>query len=166
MYKRQNSDISAFNNRAFGSTGGSGSTMTINDLNNMAAITTAGRYRVFWDGRDVNNIKYHVFGASQMRIVGDGLSTGWNLAASPQMTYSGNGIWTISVALTAGKSFKFVSGADWNDFKYMDASGGQQSLGTPRRIRWEGNDANFSTPSVSGTYTVTLNENTQTVTIN
>lgn len=161
-----NADISAFNNRGYGATGGSGSTMTVNDFNNMAAIPSDGRYRVFWDGRDVDNIKYHVTPASQMRIVGDGLSTGWNLGASPQMTYSGNGVWTISIALIADKSFKFVSGGDWNDFKYMDASGGLQSTGTPRRIRWEGSDANFKTPSVSGTYTVTLNENTQTVTIN
>ncbi|MBM3914443.1 MAG: hypothetical protein FJ348_00195 [Sphingomonadales bacterium] len=162
-----NVDISAFNNRAYGSTGGSGSSMTINDFNNMAAIPAAGRYRVFWDGRDVNNIKYHVSPATEMRVVGNGLTgvPAWSPGASPAMTYAGAGIWTLTVALEANKDIKFLAGNDWGAFDYEDASGGSQSVGTPRRIRWEGGD-NFKTPATAGTYTITLNENLQTVTIN
>ena len=33
-----------------------------------------------------------------------------------------------------------------------------------RKIKWEGGE-NFKTPSAAGTYTITLNEYTQTVTI-
>ena len=164
-----NADISAFNNRAYGSTGGSGSTMTVNDFNNMAAISTAGRYRVFWNGRDVNNIKYEVYPAAEMRVVGNGITgvPNWNPGASPQMTYSGNGVWTITIALDANEDIKFLAGNDWGAFDYEDNSGGIQSLGTPRRMSFDQNGRpNFKTPAVAGTYTITLNENTQTVTIN
>jgi len=32
----------------------------------------------------------------------------WNPGASPQMTYSGNGVWTITLNLLAGKEIKFL----------------------------------------------------------
>ena len=144
--------------RSYGSTGPSGSTMVVNG-DNMPNITTPGRYRVIWDGRNPDNIKYEISPATEMRVVGDGLEgvADWNPGASPQMTYSGNGIWTISVALKANKDFKFLSGNDWGAFDYEDAGNG--------RIKWEGG-SNFKTPATAGTYTITLNEKTQTYTIN
>jgi hypothetical protein len=159
-------DITASNARSYGANGGSGSTMQVNGPN-MPDVSATGRYRVIWDGRDVNNIKYEISPATEMRLVGDGITgvSAWNPGASPQMTYVGAGIWTISVALEANKDIKFLAGNNWGAFDYEDASGGSQSVGTPRRIRWEGG-SNFKTPTTARTYTVTLNENLQTVTIN
>lgn len=161
-----NGDITVLNARSYGSAGGSGSTLLINDAN-MPDIATAGRYRVIWDGRNVDNVKYEMSPATEMRIVGDGIQgvPAWNPGASPQMTYSGNGVWTITVTLVADKDIKFLAGNDWGAFDYEDNSGGSQATGTPRAIKWEGG-SNFKTPTVTGSYTITLNEHTQTVTIN
>jgi hypothetical protein len=69
---------------------------------------------VIWDGRDVNNIKYEMSPATEMRVVGDGMNmTGvndWDPPTSPQMLYTGNGIWTITVTLKANKEIKFWQG--------------------------------------------------------
>lgn len=161
-----NGDISVTNARSYGSTGGSGSTLLVND-GNMPDISTAGRYRVIWDGRNVDNIKYEMSPATEMRVVGDGILgvAAWNPGASPQMTYAGNGVWTITLDLVAGKDIKFLAGNDWGAFDYEDNSGGSTATGTARKIKWEGGD-NFKTPTTSGSYTITLNEKTQTVTIN
>src|SRR4029079_14803927 len=124
---------------------------------------------VIWDGRDVNNIKYEMSPAVEMRLVGDGINQAgvndWDPATSPQMTYNGNGVWTITIALKASKDIKFLAGNAWGAFDYEDNSGGSQAIGTPRAIKWEGGN-NFQTPTSAGTYTITLNENLQTVTIN
>jgi hypothetical protein len=159
-------DITAANARSYGANGGSGSTMQVNGPN-MPDVSTSGRYRVIWDGRDVNNIKYEISPATEMRLVGDGITgvSAWNPGASPSMTYVGAGVWTISVALEANKDIKFLAGNNWGAFDYEDASGGSQSVGTPRRIKWDGGP-NFKTPTTARTYTITLNENLQTVTIN
>jgi starch-binding outer membrane protein SusE/F len=160
-----NGDISATNARSYGSNGPSGSSLIPNGPN-MPDITAAGRYRVIWDGRDPNNVKYEISPASEMRVVGNGITgvAEWNPGASPQMTYQGNGIWTITLALDGNKEIKFLAGNNWGAFDYEDASGGSQAVGTARKIRWEGGD-NFKTPAVAGTYTITLNEHAQTVTI-
>jgi hypothetical protein len=152
--------------RSYGSTGGSGSTMGVNGPN-FPDITTAGRYRLIWDGRDVNNIKYEMSPGTEMRIVGNGMTgvPDWNPGASPQMTYVGNGIWTKTLALDANEEIKFLAGNDWGAFDYEDNSGQSQGVGTPRKIQWAGGP-NFKTPTTAGTYTITLNENLQTVTIN
>jgi hypothetical protein len=150
--------------RSYGSTGGSGSTMEVNGAN-FPNITTAGRYRVIWDGRNVDNIKYEISPATEMRVVGNGIQgvPDWNPGASPQMTYSGNGIWTITLYLVGSKEIKFLAGNDWGAFDYEDNGAGTGA--NTRKIKWEGG-SNFSTPAVSGSYTITLNENLQTVTIN
>ena len=161
-----NGDISVVNARSYGSTGGSGSTLLVNDAN-MPDIATAGRYRVMWDGRNVDNVKYEMSPATEMRVVGDGMLgvNAWDPGASPQMTYAGNGVWTITLDLVAGKDIKFLAGNAWGAFDYEDNSGGSTATGTARKIKWEGGD-NFKTPTVSGSYTITLNEHMQTVTIN
>lgn len=161
-----NGDLTVVNTRSYGSTGGSGSPLVINDAN-MPNITSAGRYRVIWDGRGIDNIKYEMSPATEMRVVGNGIQgvPDWNPGASPQMTYSGNGVWTITLTLVSGKDIKFLAGNDWGAFDYEDNSGGSTATGTPRKIKWEGGD-NFKTPGTTGSYTITLNEHTQTVTIN
>ena len=72
------------------------------------------------------------------------------------MTYSGNIVWTITIAFKAKKNIKFLAGNAWGAFDYEDAGSG--------KIKWEGGN-NFKTPAAAGTYTITLNENTQSVTI-
>jgi hypothetical protein len=160
-----NGDITATNARSYGSNGPSGSMLETNGPN-MPDVTTAGRYRVIWDGRDPNNVKYEMSAANEMRVVGNGIEgvPDWNPGASPQMTYSGNGVWTITLALKANQEIKFLAANDWGAFDYEDASGGSQAVGTARKIQWEGGN-NFRTPAVAGTYTITLNEHAQTVTI-
>src|SRR5678815_2144525 len=59
--------------RGYRSTGEDGSTMEVNGAN-FPNITTAGRRRIIWDGRDVNNIKYWISPAAEMRVVGDGIN--------------------------------------------------------------------------------------------
>lgn len=159
-------DLTVVNTRSYGAAGGSGSTMEING-GNFPNVASAGRYRVMWDGRNVDNIKYEMSPAAEMRVVGDGIQgvNAWDPGASPQMTYNGNGVWTITLTLIAGKDIKFLAGNAWGAFDYEDNSGGSTATGTPRKIKWEGGD-NFKTPTVTGSYTITLNEHTQTVTIN
>jgi len=154
--------------RSYGSAGGSGSTIVTNG-GNFPTVPSNGRYRVIWDGRNVDNTKYEMSPATEMRLVGDGINqvgvNDWDPPTSPQMTYSGNGVWTITIALKANKSIKFLAGNAWGAFDYEDNSGGSQALGTARKIKWDGG-GDFKTPATAGTYTVTLNENTQTATIN
>jgi hypothetical protein len=154
--------------RGYGSNGPSGSTVDVNGPN-FPNITTPGRYRVIWDGRDVNNVKYEMYPATEMRLVGDGINQAgvndWDPPTSPQMTYSGNGVWTITIALKANKSIKFLAGNAWGAFDYEDNSGQSQALGSARKIQWAGGP-DFKTPAAAGTYTITLDERAQTVTIN
>lgn len=163
-----NGSMAVDETRSYGSAGGNGSTLQVNgpNFNDFAA---AGRHRVIWDGRDRDNVKYFTSPGSEMRVVGDGMNmpgvNDWDPATSPQMTYAGNGVWTISVTLKANKDIKFLAGNAWGAFDYEDASGGSQATGTPRKIQWDGGP-NFKTPATAGTYTITLNENLQTATIN
>lgn len=161
-----NGDLTVTNTRSYGSNGGSGSPLLIND-NNMPDITSAGRYRVIWDGRNPDQIKYEISPGTEMRLVGDGISgvNAWDPGASPQMTWLGNGRWSITANLLANKDIKFLAGNAWGAFDYEDASGGSQAVGVARKIRWEGGN-NFKTPATGGTYTIILDENNQTVTFN
>jgi starch-binding outer membrane protein SusE/F len=155
--------------RSYGSTGGDGSTLEVNGANFPNITNSPVRNRVIWDGRDVNNIKYFISPALEMRLVGDGMNQAgvndWDPPTSPQMTYNGNGVWTITIALKANKDIKFLAGNAWGAFDYEDNSGGSQATGVNKSIKWEGG-SNFKTPATAGTYTITLNENTQTMQIN
>lgn len=161
-----NGDLTVTNARSYGANGPSGSTMEING-GNFPNVTTAGRYRAIWDGRNPDNIKYELSPATEMRIVGNGIQgvPDWNPGASPQMTYLGAGRWQITTTLVAGKDIKFLAGNDWGAFDYEDNSGGSTATGVARKIKWEGGD-NFKTPATTGVYTITLDEHAQTVTIN
>lgn len=154
--------------RSYGSAGGDGSTLQVNGTN-FNDYSTPGRYRVIWDGRDRDNIKYFTSPGTEMRVVGDGINQAgvndWDPPTSPQMTYVGNGVWTISITLKANKEIKFLAGNAWGAFDYEDNSGGVQATGVARSMKWDGGP-NFKTPTAAGTYTITLNENLQTVTIN
>ena len=152
--------------RSYGTSGGSGSSLEVNGANFSDISNAPVRNRVIWDGRDVNNVKYEMSPAAEMRVVGDGLTAypAWTPGASPQMTYAGNGVWTITVALAANKEIKFLAGNDWGAFDYEDNSGQSQAVNVDKKIKWEGGN-NFKTPATAGTYTITLNENTQTVKI-
>ena len=123
--------------------------------------------RSIWNGSDHENVKCTLTSAAEMRVVGNGMTgvPDWNPGLSPQMTYTGNGVWTITIALDANEEIKFLAGNDWGAFDYEDNSGQSQATGTPRPIQWDGGP-NFKTPTSAGTYTITLNEHLQTVTIN
>ena len=161
-----NGSQSVSETRSYGTAGGDGSTLQVNGAN-FNDYPTAGRYRVIWDGRDRDNIKYFTSPGTEMRIVGNGMTgvPDWNPGASPQMTYTGNGIWTLTLPLDANEEIKFLAGNNWGAFDYEDNSGQSQATGTPRSIKWEGGN-NFKTPTTAGMRTVILNENLQTVTIN
>lgn len=152
--------------RSYGTAGGNGSTLEVNGAN-FNDFASAGRHRVIWDGRDRDNVKYFTSPGTEMRVVGNGMTgvPDWNPGASPQMVYGGNGIWTITLPLDANEEIKFLAGNNWGAFDYEDNSGQSQTLGTARKIQWDGGP-NFRTPTTAGTYTITLNENLQTVTIN
>ena len=130
---------------------------------------TAPRTRVIWDGTNGQQVKYEKSPASEMRVVGDGINQAgvndWDPGSSPQMNYAGNGVWTISITLKANKDIKFLAGNAWGAFDYEDNSGQSNMLGVPRPIQWTGGN-NFKTPAAAGTYTITLDEYAQTVTIN
>lgn len=160
-------DITAVNTRSYGTPLASGSELEING-GNFADIASAGRRRVIWDGQDVNALpKYQMMDAAEMRLVGDGIQgvNAWDPAASPQMSYLGNGKWSITTTLIAGKDIKFLAGNAWGAFDYEDNSGGSTATGTARKIKFNGGD-NFKTPATTGSYTIVLDENAQTVTIN
>ena len=126
-----------------------------------------GLVRAIWDGSDTRNLQYTLNPATEMRVVGNGMNgvPEWNPGASPQMAYQGNGVWTITLNLVGDREIKFLAGNDWGAFDYEDNSGQSNSTGVPRPVKWDGND-NFKTPSSSGSYTITLDEYNQTVTIN
>ena len=155
--------------RSYGTAGGDGSTLEVNGSNFADVTNSPVRNRIIWDGRDVNNIKYFTSPAVEMRLVGDGINQAgvndWDPPTSPQMTYAGNGVWTITIALKANKDIKFLAGNNWGAFDYEDNSGQSQAVGTDKKIKWEGGN-NFKTPATAGTYTITLNENAQTMKIN
>jgi starch-binding outer membrane protein SusE/F len=152
--------------RSYGSANAAPATMEVNG-GNFPNITTGGRYRIIWDGRDVNDIKYQMSPATEMRVVGDGIQgvTAWNPGASPQMTYAGNGKWTLTTTLIGSKDIKFLAGNDWGAFDYEDnGDAGTVSSTVKRKLKWEGGD-NFKTPATTGVYTIILDEQNQTVTI-
>jgi hypothetical protein len=149
-----------------------GTTATAGLLVEPGGDITAGfapRTRAIWDAADPQQIKYITNSAAEMRVVGDGINQAgvndWDPASSPQMTYAGNGKWTISITLKANKDIKFLAGNAWGAFDYEDNSGQSNTTGTPRSIKWDGSN-NFKTPATAGTYTITLDEYAQTVTIN
>lgn len=125
---------------------------------NLKWTGATGPVRVIWDYRDVKNPKYMLSAATEMRVVGNGIQgvAEWAPGSSPQMTYAGNGRWTITLSLIGDKEIKFLAGNDWGAFDYEDAGNG--------RIRWDGSN-NFKTPTAGGTYTITLDEYKGTVTI-
>src|SRR5690606_10356633 len=58
--------------RSYGTESGPGSTLQVNG-DNFASPAAAGRYRVIWDGRNPDDVKYDMSPATEMRLVGDGI---------------------------------------------------------------------------------------------
>jgi len=143
--------------RWWGTGSGAGNLDIDGNGGNLVANTNP-RTRVIWNGSDPQQVKYEIYPATEMRVVGDGLQgvNAWDPGSSPTMTYMGNGKWQITLSLIGNKSFKFVAGNAWGAFDYEDAGGG--------KIKWDGG-GDFKTPAASGTYTITLDEHTGTYTI-
>lgn len=124
---------------------------------NLKWTGATGRVRVIFDGADVKNLTYSLTPATEMRVVGNGMSAypEWNPGGSPQMNYIGNGKWQITLDLIQDKEIKFLAGNDWGAFDYEDAGNG--------KIKYEGGD-NFKVTGGSRSYTITLDEQNGTVT--
>ena len=125
------------------------------------------RTRAIWDGTDPQQVKYELSPAIEMRIVGNGIQgvADWTPSVSPTMTYQGNGVWKKTLTLVGGKEIKFLAGNDWGAFDYEDnGDNGTAGSSIKRKLKYDGG-SNFSTPTTTGTYTITLNEHTQSVTI-
>lgn len=150
-----NANVDITKSYSYGSPGGSSLGM---NGPNMPDITTAGKYRVIWDGTDKNNIKYSLTNGA-MYVIGSGTVGGWdnldtqNDTQRPPLTYMGNGVWQGTVNLLAGEIKFIVLKGSW-DFNY-GGSGGKLSQG----------GSNISIPT-AGTYNITVNEYTQTYSIN
>jgi len=153
--------------RWWGKGSATGTLDTDGNGDNITNTTGATRVRAIWDATDPQQVKYDMSAAAQMRVVGDGMQgvNAWDPGASPQMTYMGNGKWQITLTLVANKEIKFLAGDAWGAFDYEDAATGATTVGSPRAIRWDGS-SNFKTPATTGSYTITLDEHNQTVTIN
>ena len=128
--------------------------------------STSPRTRVIWNGTNGQQLKFERSAAVEMRVAGNGVNDAnvkdWDPPTSPQMTYQGNGKWTVTLALKANMDIKFVAGGEWGAFDYEDnGDGGATGV---RKMKWTGGD-NFKTPAAAGTYTITLDEYAQTVTI-
>jgi len=146
--------------RSYGTAAGDGGSLETNGAN-FNDFATAGRYRVIWDGRDVDNVKHFRSPATEMRIVGNAIQgvADWTPGVSPAMTYLGNGRWQIVRKMIPGNEFKFLAGNAWGAFDYEDAGAG--------KVKWDGG-GNMKVPaSFIGVLdcTIILNENTQTWTI-
>lgn len=94
-------------------------------------------------------------------MVGGATPGGWSNPVptpSQQLTTTGNGIYTITIALAANEGYLFLlQNGSW-DFK-IGKDGGPLS-GT---LVYGGGD--FTSPSVAGTYAITLNLNTESYTL-
>ncbi len=132
--------------------------------NNFQWIGTTGRVRAIFDYGNPSSPGFVLVPAKEMRLVGNGIQgvPDWNPGASPQMTYAGNGVWTITTTLVANKEIKFLAGDAWGAFDYED--NGDAGVANTRKLKWEGG-SNFNTPATTGTYTITLDEYKQTVRI-
>lgn len=147
--------------RSYGSS--DGTTLSVNGPN-MPAITTAGFYRLIWDGTNIKSITYTSLPGT-LYLIGDATAGGWdnNNAALPAMTYQGNGVWQITgVPLTGGKQFKFLlEKGTWN-YNYGGPDPNTNALAGGSITEGGGN---IQVP-VTGTYTVTLDEYKRTYTVN
>ena len=132
--------------------------------NNFQWTGATGRVRAIFDYGNPSSPGFVLVPANEMRLVGNGIQgvPDWNPGASPQMTYAGNGVWTITTTLVANKEIKFLAGDAWGAFDYED--NGDAGVANTRKLKWEGG-SNFNTPATTGTYTITLDEYKQTVRI-
>ena len=100
-------------------------------------------------------------------IIGDGGPNGWNIATPVPMTYS-NGVYTFSGQLNAGefKISKFKG--DWCDGDWINAATANQSISDGNYIvthKCDGPDNKWKVQT-AGTHTISINLDTQLMTIN
>jgi Outer membrane protein SusF_SusE len=104
--------------------------------------------------------------APEMFMLGDGCSAGWVNTAALPMT-GGDGIYSITTTLTAGKNIKFITTlGQWAPQYGTDASG--TSTGgnlVYRPTESDPDPASIPTPATDGKYCVTINTNNLTYTI-
>lgn len=133
-------------------------------LNSLTWTGASGLMRTYFDGSAAVNLKYSLTPGKVFLIGGDAAIGNWNNAPAtplPEMTYQGNGQWTVSVTISNPTFFKFIVEKGVWGYQYGD--------GGPGKVKWRNGDADADPPAISipaGTHTVTLNEYTQTYSIN
>lgn len=157
QWNQGSDDALPSNPHSYSSAGPSGSALVVNSPDiNMPNFTTAGRYRVVWDGTDVDNAKYTLTSAANMYVIGSATVGGWDNQATqddtqrPPLTYQGNGVWKGTVSLVPGEIKFIILKGNW-DFSY-GGSGGKL------------NDGNIPI-AAAGTYTITVDEYNQTYSV-
>lgn len=104
--------------------------------------------------------------APEMFMLGDGCSAGWNNGSALPMT-GGDGIYSITTTLTAGKNIKFITTlGQWAPMYGTDAAGTNTGGNLVYRATESDPDpASIPTPATDGKYCVTINTNNLTYTI-
>ncbi|MGZ3852003.1 MAG: SusE domain-containing protein [Flavisolibacter sp.] len=102
---------------------------------------------------------------TNLYIVGDATAGGWSNPVptpSQQFTQTSNGVFQLTLPLTGGKSYLFLPvNGDWGH-KYGGATDGTSASGS--LLLADGNvpGSNTPAPSTTGTYTITVDFNSQT----
>lgn len=123
----------------------------------------AGNRRIVWDASNVLALKYSSTQAKVFLIGGDAAIGNWNNSPStalPEMTYLGNGLWTVNVTIGSSTAFKFIVEKGVWSYQYGDGGGGKA------QFRNGDSDPDPNAINISaGPHTITLNEYTGTYTI-
>lgn len=146
----------ANNDKWFGPAGTNILKVDDGSLSNVVNSAPTGMMRAFFDASDVKNIKYSTTQGKIFLVGGDAALGGWNnspSAALPEMTYLGNGKWTVTLTIGAASQFKFIVEKGVWGYQYGDNGGGT--------VKWrngdsdpDGNNINIS----AGVHTITLDE--------
>ncbi len=111
-----------------------------------------GKVRAIFDYSNVSNPQFSLTEGNGMWVIGDATVGGWSNSGNetdvqrPPLAYQGNGVWSGSVALSAGSIKFIVKKGDWG-FSYGGSNG---------MISYQ-NGSNISI-ATAGTYTITVDE--------
>lgn len=148
--------------RDYGQGATPGSMLEVNETN-INGPAAAGNRRIVWDGIDPLNLKYSNTQAKMYLIGGDPAIGNWNNSpgtALPEMTYLGNGLWTVNVTLSGATVFKFIVEKGVWGYQYGDDGSGKAIF------RNGDSDPDPNAINIAaGTHTITLNEYTKIYTI-
>ena len=146
----------ANNDKWFGPAGTNILKVDDGSLSNVVNSAPTGMMRAFFDASDVKNIKYSTTQGKIFLVGGDAALGGWNnspSAALPEMTYLGNGKWTITLTIGAASQFKFIVEKGVWGYQYGYNGGGT--------VKWRNGDSDPDGTNINisaGVHTITLDE--------